>query len=449
MLSTIATLLAWAVALTLCVALVQRAADYGRHGLQMDFSAYYTAGEALRRGFSPYVNNVYEWPPVWDGIDSYQHARFLYPPLAAPPFEPLTHLGYYAAKNLWTALTLGCVVGTLAFIAYAARARLSGLQLAVLVAGTAAFFPLLTHLERGQIDALVLLLLSCAFAAMASGRGQFAGGLAVAVACVLKVHCLYLVPFLLLRRKWPVLAGLCAGGAVLLVISLATQGSLLADYATKELPRIAVYGQDGPPGSQLPGEVLQSLGYGQPTVVKDGRSYTVDMLSFDYNATFVRPLRDRLRGTRLEPWASQSVTSIALICLFAGLFGLVGRRPGVGEGGIGWRSRELAYWMAVLMAILLSSPMTWTMNLVWVLPVWVLALPAAASGDWKARIGPFALLILMATMGVRGTLTALGVSPLMRYPLLELAVCLALLLRPPVPAGRPGESRPTECDAKE
>ncbi len=72
----------------------------------MDFAAFYTAGEALNHGLSPYVNHVTRDPPIWDGVDAFQHSRFLYPPLAAVLFQPIALLPYGVAKYLWMLLNL-------------------------------------------------------------------------------------------------------------------------------------------------------------------------------------------------------------------------------------------------------------------------------------------------------------------------------------------------------
>ena len=57
--------------------------------LQMDFSAFYIAGKSVSRGLSPYVNYVESDPGLWDGVNGFTHSRFLYPPLAARPFQLL------------------------------------------------------------------------------------------------------------------------------------------------------------------------------------------------------------------------------------------------------------------------------------------------------------------------------------------------------------------------
>ena len=79
---------------------------FGEGSLQMDFSAFYTAGEALNAGLSPYRNHITATPPLWDGVDRYQHSRFLYPPLVATLFQPVALMDYHVAKHLWMIVSL-------------------------------------------------------------------------------------------------------------------------------------------------------------------------------------------------------------------------------------------------------------------------------------------------------------------------------------------------------
>ena len=83
---------------------------FGQRSLQMDFSAFYTAGEAMNQGLSPYENHIAREPPVWDGYCEFQHSRFLYPPLAAAVFRPLAALPYAQAKRVWMLLMAASVV---------------------------------------------------------------------------------------------------------------------------------------------------------------------------------------------------------------------------------------------------------------------------------------------------------------------------------------------------
>ena len=100
----LAVILLAAACVVAVASLVLRADGFCRDSLQVEFSTYYAAGEALNCGLSPYVNNVDHVPPIWDGLDRYRHSRFLYPPLAATLFRAFALLPYATAKVIWTIL---------------------------------------------------------------------------------------------------------------------------------------------------------------------------------------------------------------------------------------------------------------------------------------------------------------------------------------------------------
>ncbi len=199
-------------------------ATFGGESLQMDFSAFYTAGEALNAGLSPYQNHVQASPGIWDGVDRYQHSRFLYPPLVATLFQPVAHLPYHVAKVAWMVVGLLALIGALLLAMRLIGVRLSepAAWITWLVALT--FHPLLTFLERGQIDSLTLLLLTAAIALLCTRRREGTAGLLIAAATLLKLHTVLLLPFLVLRRRRRALIGYAIGGVLILVLSLILNG---------------------------------------------------------------------------------------------------------------------------------------------------------------------------------------------------------------------------------
>ena len=91
------------------VRLVGFAIQFGLDSLQVDFTTFYTAGQAMNHGLSPYVNHVAESPSVWDGVAGFEHSRFLHPPLVATLFRPLSLLPYATAKFVWMGISLASV----------------------------------------------------------------------------------------------------------------------------------------------------------------------------------------------------------------------------------------------------------------------------------------------------------------------------------------------------
>jgi hypothetical protein len=336
---------------------------FARRSLQQDFAAYYTAGESLEANLSPYLNYAGTDPAIWDGAAGYSHSRFLYPPLAATLFRPLARLHYAEAKRLWLLLSDGFLA-----VAIVLTTRLLALRVDAVLAGLAAMvfsFPLLTQLERGQIDLLTLALILSAVALMARGGArEAAGGALLALATLFKLTVLGLVPFLVLRRRWRALGGYGGGTLLLVLVSLGANGpAAVFDYWQGQLPRIVAFGESGNRAMRLPTDVRNRLVEGLPpgVTVKDGRKYEIDILTFQTNASFARSdLADSL------PLFPRGLLWRAIIA-FAVLLALAALR---------WHSGpkthspadELRFWQAALVILLLASPLTWVMNAVWALP---------------------------------------------------------------------------------
>ena len=344
-------------------------ATFGGESLQMDFSAFYTAGEALNAGLSPYESHILASPPIWDGIDRYQHSRFLYPPLVATLFQPVADLPYHVAKVAWM------IVGLLAlFGALLLSMRLVGVRLTEpaawitwLVALT--FHPLLTFLERGQIDSLTLLLLTGGIALLCTRRREGTAGLLIAAATLLKLHTVLLLPFLVLRRRRRALAGYAIGGVLILILSLIFNGpALLLDYLTVEFPRISRYGEGGTPEMLVDPAVIADLQPGEGLTVKQGRVYRHESFAFVSNASLGRTrtgyrLQEHLTAAGLP--SAQTVASLVFFALLFAIVALLHR----------WASPrdhvdptyDLIYWHLALVIVLLSAPLTWVMNTIWLL----------------------------------------------------------------------------------
>jgi hypothetical protein len=401
------------------------AARFGRESVQADFSAFYTAGQAVRAGRSPYWNALDRDPPLWDGVSRYPTSRFLYPPLAANAFAPLTLLPYASAKHAWMLLSVVSVAAALLLLARAVRAP-PEVRLAVL-AFACLFQPTVLHLERGQVDAVTLLLVAAALVPpVARGRDAIATGLLLAAAAVLKPIVAGLVPFLLLRRRFRAAAGFALGGLAALLATVVLHGaSGLHAYLTRELPRIAAEGEARGAGRRLEPAVLERLRAGAPEdmVARDGRLYRIESFRFVTNASLVRPLKRRL-GLRLSP------SRLALAVLAGGLIAFsVGSLRGSPAPGFSPLA-ELAWWQAAMALLLLAWPVTWAMNVVWLLPA-----ALVVAGGWpiapahtRVALAAVALGLLLAAVPDAAAYAVLGGAAQLKYVAAEALVLPSLLL---------------------
>jgi hypothetical protein len=349
--------------------------QYAAGSLQADFAAYYAAGESVKSGLSPYDNNLTADPPVWDGLARYHHSRFLYPPLVARMMVPLTWVSYAQAKIIWMMMTLAAVLASLIV-----TVRLPGKPLpreGFLIAGafTLLFFPLTVLLERGQIDALTLLPLTAGFSLIATRPDrEAAGGMLIGLACLIKPHIILVLPFLFLRGKWKAAGGLAAAGLVLAALSYVMAGGSdeLTGYVRNELPRIGRYGELGTQEMLLPDSLIAAArgGLADDEVPNHGMIYRRSMVDFAPGASFVR----LVSGVPKRLGLDIPLPLISLV-LMLGAAGVVwwGQRRHASPHLITVRE-EFLFWQFVVVLLLIFGPLTWMMNLVWLLPAAVLLL---------------------------------------------------------------------------
>lgn len=384
-------------AILLCLALIRLlflSAQFVTQSLQMDFAAYYVAGQAVDLGLSPYLNHVDHVPPLWDGVARYAHSRFLYPPLAAYLFVPLARLPYLTAKSLWTLLGLICTGASLLITARAIHpGRLGPAGWMVVGLGTALFHPLLTHLERGQIDSLTMVLLVASIALMLQ-HGQasrlpprlydVAAGLLLAFATLLKLHVGLILPFLLIRRRYTPSIAYTAGLTLIVIVSIGVAPDLSRDYVQRELPRISTFGEGGTEDMLLDPALLEPLVTGLPEwqtrlagVEGTGTLITLrEYFPFVSNGTLVREVMRTIEQQRLPISISQ--LSIGLYGMLFGTFAFW-QYFNVRICGSALRAHttsgtpvaEFLTWSMTLVIIMLTAPATWVMNLVWLLPLGV------------------------------------------------------------------------------
>jgi hypothetical protein len=312
-----------------------------------------------------------------------------------------------------------------------------GRLLALAVFATA-FFPLFTLLERGQIDSLTLLLVLVAISLARKPRHAYLGGVALAVATLLKLYCIFLVPFLLLRRRWAAGLGFLAGSVALLTIGLLLDGyASVSSYITDELPRISRYGEGGTREMLLAPNDFRRVAarLGPDRTVMDGREYRPEAMSFVLNASLVRtPIGRATWSSARAMGLSIAPAQVSLVFIAIG-FGLVlawsrWRRPATADDDPG----EFTYWQIALVLVLLCAPVSWAMSTVWLLPAAAIVL--REDSGWRDPYRATALVacslgLILAAMPDRISAWPLGLfgagAPNQKYVVAELLVLAGLV----------------------
>jgi len=338
----------------------------------MDFTAYYTAGKVMNFGLSPYNNYIAQDWLLWDGVAQFKHSRFLYPPIAGSFFQPIAKLDYSTAKHIWNYLNFFFVIG--AVLLWLKFSGFGKNIFAVLIAGifTFNFFPFYTLLERGQIDGLTFLLLTAGIFLIRKQR-NIAAGVFFAVASVFKFYCLLLIPFLLFKKKFNTVISFI--GSVVVIISamyLFNGTPLVNDYIFNQLPRISEFAESGTEDMKIDSWILKNYftisRYSISLI--EGQPFVSESISFFSKASLIKVITSvqGKAGLNLSSTFWSAILYILILFLF----------------GRNIRSYSTLYqWTIIILVILICSPFTWVMNLVWLLPVLIVIFHLFQTDNYK------------------------------------------------------------------
>ncbi len=186
-----------------------------------DFVNIYAAATIVRAGNGPILYHAGTQEPVLFSILG-QGSRnyFLHPPFFAAAMVPFSCLRIERAFVVWTLFNL-VLIGLLPMIL--AKCTLFVARRPVLGLIGMMFPPILTALALGQSSILLLFIL-CMGYLLLTRRHDLAAGLVLSLATIKFQYVLVVVGFLLVARKFRVVAGFVAGGSVLLLASLLVTG---------------------------------------------------------------------------------------------------------------------------------------------------------------------------------------------------------------------------------
>ena len=199
-----------------------------------DFQDYLFAAHQIAIGGDPYGNFLRTHVP-WDWSLS---SGYLYPPLFAALLIPLTWLSNDLAVRIWILFIQASVVGSLIII-YTQIGRPRRAELLAIVAVLTTFFPLINTIWTGAMNAILLLLLTAAFAAWRRQRDEISGFM-VGLAALFKVFPVALLPYFAWRRNWRLVVAACMTGLFGLLACVVVSGLDHNLYYFRELlPHLA------------------------------------------------------------------------------------------------------------------------------------------------------------------------------------------------------------------
>ena len=179
-----------------------------------DFQDYLFAAQQITVGGDPYADFVRNHVP-WDWSLS---SGYLYPPAFAVTLIPLTWVSNDLAVRIWLFVIQAAVLSSLLII-YRVIGSPRRAEMLAVVAVLTTFFPLANTVFAGTMNSFLLLLLTGAWACWLRRRDVMTGTL-VGVAAIFKLFPLALLPYLVWRRHWKLVAALSLTGLGGLAVGL-------------------------------------------------------------------------------------------------------------------------------------------------------------------------------------------------------------------------------------
>jgi uncharacterized membrane protein len=199
--------------------------------LGTDLAGYFSGAQRLQAGLPLYRTTIDL------ARDPFQ---YIYPPPLALLLYPLPN--YTTAWWVWAGFSIGCWLGALGLICWELRQPLQRIDPAwrsILIAVLINFSPVFLHLIWGQLQLVLLILLTASWMCLRRQRWISAGAL-LGVAIALKTFPLIVCVPLLAQRRWRVVVVALITAGTVLMLSFALVGWQQAIfYVTTVMPEIS------------------------------------------------------------------------------------------------------------------------------------------------------------------------------------------------------------------
>jgi hypothetical protein len=203
-------------------------------GLGADFPQFYMSGWFLNHHAPSELYDLQRQMRVPDEIRPAIPGvmfPYLYPPFLAVAFRPLALLPYSAAFACWTLISFGLYTAGLLTLLH--RPPLYGrVDKGIVLLLALAFEPFIAEtLAGGQVSAIAFAALALAIS-LDQRSWRFRSGVALSMCLYKPTLLLFVVPMLLVSRRWKTAAGFATGAAILFAGTAVTVGlAAIADYA--------------------------------------------------------------------------------------------------------------------------------------------------------------------------------------------------------------------------
>jgi hypothetical protein len=212
----------------------------------LDFFQEYASARNYREGLPIYTEQTLTVPRYLGfevrADDPYKFLRFnAHPPASVLLALPFTGLGYSDAFLAWNLLTLAAMAASLWLAARQLNVRVSPWSCLPLLVLLLASNALRQQFNQGQLNAILLLLITGAWAADRSGKPWLSGAL-LGTATAVKLFPGFLFLYPVCRGQWRPVAGGALAFCAVIGLTIAVFGpETYLDYYRSVLPHLGIY----------------------------------------------------------------------------------------------------------------------------------------------------------------------------------------------------------------
>lgn len=173
-----------------------------------DFKIHYLAPLAIFKGLNPYLGGKGYFTPE------------AYPPFTILLFSPFILLPYGFAEKIWTLLSIIFLIGSLYLIFKINNEKmLSRIGFLINALLFAFYFPIKFTLGMGQINFLILFLVTLSIYFLNKNKNYYSGAF-LSLSIMIKFFPLLFLPYLIILKKWKILFSFIAVSTVVLLFTL-------------------------------------------------------------------------------------------------------------------------------------------------------------------------------------------------------------------------------------
>jgi hypothetical protein len=207
----------------------------GKYGgyVETDFFDFWAGGRAIVEGKDPY--NPADWSAIRESLGGTWVAKpaSVYPLPVNLFFVPLSLLPIAQAASVWLAISQLLILVAIYLCIQSASFSRWKVYLVPILAGVALFRPAILTVRNGQLSAILLAVLSLAIWLWAKGRFSL-GGFVIGFLTLKPSVAITILPFvciwLVAKRRWGAIVGLCGSVIGLMGLSLLVDGNWIIPW---------------------------------------------------------------------------------------------------------------------------------------------------------------------------------------------------------------------------